>query len=332
MINPVFESFLNNLNLPSGINPLLPYLSNHPNIDKVIIYDFSWHLYKSYYSFKNLTAGSVKGSRPVGHIYGILQSVQSLYDKNTLQVFALDGFPDDRAILNGFRQENPSIFGDEEPIQKYKAGRTPPEFDIYQDVTLILLLASNIPNTLVARATNLEADDIGFTLSSGVPNNIKVYLFSGDNDWLQASKTYSTTGSDNVFVMRSINRGTPVVLGSDYNKFPYTNLPIYRALKGDISDSIPPVYPRLNTQYVKELSDNLNTPYDFEFYDSELHRKYKDKININRFIYNYYMCKLSLRDGITIYDFPYNPKLVKVAEKYKLSSYLRFTETIRKEI
>ena len=127
---------------------------------KVVLIDLSWDLYRSYYSYKDL---GVDG-RPTGHVYGAIKTIMQI--KSMKEDYAIvickDGFDLDRKSEDS----------------NYKAGRKELEYSPHKDTDLVLALASRLKDVYIAYDDKQEADDLLFSLSRSVEN--EVVVFSGD--------------------------------------------------------------------------------------------------------------------------------------------------------
>ena len=202
----------------------------------VFLLDYSWHLHRSYHTFKNLTAGPNGLGRPTGHIYGILSTLQLLRTRypDSVIILCQDGVPVKRREL----YESKGL--------EYKSGRSELEFNFYQDIPTINGLAYLIPRVYLAYHPEQESDDCMYALAKQIESFslAKIYIFSGDNDLLQSI-------SDNIMVFRNFNSITknPNIIDNTYlktddkmiSKFYETDsyhLPYFRAIVGDSSDSM----------------------------------------------------------------------------------------------
>lgn len=200
---------------------------------EVYVIDLSYILYRSYHSLKNLGVTNEFGVfRPTGHIVGVLSALTGIKDfaPNAIILITLDGYPVARRELC----ESVGI--------EYKAGRSKPEYNIKADISMICDLACHIPDTYIVESDDEESDDIMFALSRHLDKSNKVYLYTRDNDLLQAI-------NDNTFVVRDFKDGKPTIV--DYEVYmnseeftkkfysvPPNRLPYFRALTGDSSDNI----------------------------------------------------------------------------------------------
>jgi DNA polymerase-1 len=135
-------------------------------------------------------------------------------------------------------------------------------YDIHQDVQDILDVATMIPGVYYAQHPELEADDLLYSLAKKFEKSAveKVYIYSGDDDLLQAV-------SEKVVVIRKWESSprTPLeVLGISYVKEKYgvspDRFPFYKMIVGDTSDNIPglPRFPRLLLQQICNDCDALD--------------------------------------------------------------------------
>lgn len=235
----------------------------------LVVCDLSWLMYRSMYSY---TADRFfyydEGVRkPTGHIFGVLRSIVTLRQKynNPDIILCRDGLPKDRIELLGgtiTENEDGSLSVDR---GEYKTGRAPASYNVHKDAQLICDIASTMPGVYYAYDRFKESDDLLFSLAKlNKDRYTRVLIFSGDNDLLQAI-------DDNIFVLRSMTKDG--VLLDDYYcqmesefKVPAKALPIYRALRGDVSDTIEGVYPRLSKDFARYVATNFDTIEDIKWH------------------------------------------------------------------
>lgn len=209
---------------------------------KTVLIDLSWDLYRSYYSFKDLKIGE----RPTGHIYGVCRTVMQILamkeDYNI--ILCKDGFDLDRSTTD----------------ENYKAGRKELEYSPHKDTDLVLALLSRLRGVYIAYDDKQEADDLMFSLSKVIDN--QVIIFSGDNDLLQSV-------NDRVVVARGIDKGLFKIIDREYIRtnermvtlFRNTeteNLSKYRAIVGDSSDNLKGVYPRFPRALASKIANSFS--------------------------------------------------------------------------
>jgi DNA polymerase-1 len=180
-------------------------------------------LYRAFYALpQSITTSS---GLPTNALYGFTSMVLKLLDSEEevgIGVVWDGGLP-------AFRME---IF------PEYKANRSsmPEELRVQLDHLDEILEAMNIP---AIRAEGFEADDALATLSKRVPEDVELFIVTGDQDAMQLVdgrvKVLRTTRG----VSETKAYGREEVIG-DYGVTP-EQIPDYKALVGDPSDNIPGV-------------------------------------------------------------------------------------------
>lgn len=217
--------------------------------NKVFLLDYSWHMYRNYYVFKNLSIDIQGYHRPTGHIYGILKTLRTINDNypNSLIILCKDGIPVRRNQLMA------------ESGLEYKADRPELEFNFFQDLNYITALAMLIPNVYLAYNEDQESDDIMYALAKQIERLStisNIYIYSGDNDLLQGiSDRISVVRSHSSSNLQLINNETLQTDDNLIKKFQgltSDKLPLYRAIVGDSSDAIKGLYryPRKDAKQV----------------------------------------------------------------------------------
>ena len=220
--------------------------------------DFSYILYRSYYSLKNFAVELEGGlKRPTGHIVGVLSTIMNLidYDENAYIFLCLDGYP-------LYRKELCESIG-----VGYKADRTKPDYNIKADTDLICNLLMHIPNVYVVENDEAESDDLMFALSRHLDKSNKCFIYTGDRDLLQAI-------NENTSIITGWKNSKPIIITQDsytsdetlYKKFRACQpdkLPFYRAFVGDSSDNLKGVY-RMNKDFACQLATIMQSIDDID--------------------------------------------------------------------
>jgi len=225
---------------------------------KVILADYSWHLYKSFHTpaFKEFTAEDKNGNLiPTNIHFGLCQFVKSVVSRDLAcrLIFCRDAGMGGRNLLD--------------PMYKSSRESTPEVYDHIDEIESILCLC---PNVWFAKADGYEADDVMAQLAFEIKEKGEyvVEINSGDNDMLQMMEY-------GVPVTRKVRRGIFDYLDQDYvnekwnppkhqldkYKFdtegcyslPYSRILRMRAFYGDTSDDIASVVPRLNRAFVRSF-------------------------------------------------------------------------------
>ena len=301
------------------------------NADEVFLLDLSWHLHRNWHIFKWMSAGDNGLGRPTGHIYGILNTIQSIKEKNPKAVIILckDGVPIERN----------DMFNSVE--SSYKEGRPELEFNFYDDVPVIVALSYMVPGVYLAYDPCKEADDIMYALAKQTEeiSEAKIYIFSGDDDLLQGI-------TDRIKVIRKFEgKGDIEEIDNNYiltdetmlKKFHGVDshhLPYYRCIVGDKSDKVPgiPRFPREFASRIAKSCEKFGDIYNFKgplskteqkYYDMLLSSDWKSVIEMN-----YNMMKLT-----SDIDVPLSRKKVNVENtvliirKYKLSKFEKYVKS-----
>lgn len=206
-----------------------------------VLVDVSWCCHRYHYSYntKAQVVASKRGEGPVavGVLYGFAQCVKGIRHvwPNADIVFCVDNVP------TGPRAEL---------LEEYKAGREHnPE--VYAQKDLALSLVNQLPYVSCAEIEGQEADDVmAFLFYKYHAQGHKVIVHTSDNDMLQLM-------SDGGLVYHRISRTKSEYYDEAYirnsKKYhplvtPKTILP-FRVLRGDTSDNISSVYPRIPKEF-----------------------------------------------------------------------------------
>lgn len=135
--------------------------------------------------------------------------------------------------------------------------------------TIIPNLLKNNPNFHKIRINKLEADDIIATICKQINPNIKVYLLSGDEDFLQL-------GRPNLYFINFKTKKPKELTVHDASLLLHKKL-----LLGDKSDCIPSIFPPRFSSKIKKLL--VNSIIDFNNFINNLNT---DKEIINKYKHN----------------------------------------------
>jgi DNA polymerase-1 len=194
----------------------------------VFLLDTSWHLYRSHFVYPTLTTHIQEEERPSGHVYGVVKVITDIKHF----------FPSAVIVLVEEKKEGDGKLAWRKALlPEYKEGRTALEYNIFGDLNDIYTIAMLFPDVYVASSPGMEADDILYSLAKQLERQTSpVYIYSGDNDLLQAV-------TERIHVVKGIIDGGLDIYDSArvMEKFGVTpqNLPLYRAVTGDSSDKIP---------------------------------------------------------------------------------------------
>lgn len=216
-------------------------------MQKAVIIDLSWVMYRSYYTFLNFSfIDSENKVVPTGAIYGVLRQHLALRE-------AFPGATFHYAIEP---EVNPRYQYD----ANYKSGRkhTPESkaatFGMQWHMVSMLRL---FPDTNVWTAKEGEADDVINTLATQYACTHETYVFSADNDLLPLM-------SKGVKIFRSLKKDAIGYVADDYikEKFgidaPPDSIPLLKIVRGDRSDNIPVAVERFPTRLLATALKECN--------------------------------------------------------------------------
>lgn len=236
----------------------------------LVVCDLSWLMYRSYYSYPISRFYYQDGDgiyKPNGHVFGVLRSIVELRKKfpNSDIVLCKDGVPKDRIELLGGSVEEGSDGKLKITRGEYKEGRGNIPYNLHTDSDTICNLCSSLPGVYYAYDKFKESDDLMYALAKNNKNRYdKIYVYSGDNDLLQ-------TIDDNIFVIRSLAKDAIILddywvqMVSDY-RVPAKKLPIFRSMRGDVSDTIEGIYPRLSKDFARHVATNFDSIEEIEWF------------------------------------------------------------------
>ena len=225
-----------------------------------ILIDFSW-LYNKYYFVASYALGNdITGnfndtieSNLYRMLYEFLKRIVAI--NNVKVILALDS---PTSTLNNFK-----IF------EGYKQNRTKElKKEVYSILDVILKkLIKNLNKESFAfvKAKGYEADQIISYIVKKLHNKKEIIIFSGDKDLIQL------TSYPNTFISDKFEKGNFIIKTDEelFKKFKnskdedFTRISTnkrdilkYRSLKGDSSDNLPPVFPRIKDREIVEIIKN----------------------------------------------------------------------------
>lgn len=230
---------------------------------KLVLMDFSWLYNKYYYVAKgsfsvnkenNLDDKERLKSNLTRMLFQFLTLVEKSYP-NAKVALALDS---PTSTLN-----NSKIF------EEYKQNRNKEEkkkvYSFLNSILEYLVKNLNYKNFSFVKAKGYEADQILAYIIKKYHEKFCIILFSGDKDLLQLS------AYKNVFISDKFEKGNFIIKtdeeifekfknsrGEDFTRISKNKKDIlkYRTLKGDTSDNLSPVYPRIRDKDIKEIIQN----------------------------------------------------------------------------
>lgn len=275
----------------------------------VFLIDCMWHCYRSFYSFADMNKDGV----PTGHLFGMARLIQTIVQNYDAVVFICeDGVPVRRKALN----------------EDYKANRTF-TYSFRKDFTVIEKLIQDIPNVYMAYNDREEADDLMFSISRIKDYGNHFFIYSGDNDLLQAI-------DDTTLVCRKISMSGLETIGreSDYYKDKFKDLepyqiPYYRAIIGDSSDNIKPVIPRFPRKLAYEFAKSCARDGSIPMYCGDTPTQQKKTLELsNSIVYGRNISLMKLEQhSVYLREKDYSPGVsVRIAEEYGLKGYANFVK------
>lgn len=225
-----------------------------------ILIDFSW-LYNKYYFVASYALGNdITGnfndtieSNLYRMLYEFLKRIVAI--NNVKVILALDS---PTSTLNNFK-----IF------EGYKQNRNKElKKEVYSILDVILKkLIKNLNKESFAfvKAKGYEADQIISYIVKKLHNKKEIIIFSGDKDLIQL------TSYPNTFISDKFEKGNFIIKTDEelFKKFKnskdedFTRISTnkrdilkYRSLKGDSSDNLPPVFPRIKDREIVEIIKN----------------------------------------------------------------------------
>lgn len=307
--------------------------------EELCLVDTSWLLNRSLYAFKDFcdTHGN-----PIGALFGTTNFIKTVINRQLPTIFCLDSKSEFRRNLN----------------EEYKANRESKNVWTMHDE--LKELSRGVGHIWFAEAEGFEADDVIFSLANKFSDaGSIVYVYSSDNDMLQ------TLQFPNVCVTRKLTQDSIecITESSEYytKNYPVSpdKLAVYRAFRGDASDNLSPVVPRMQDKLIVqivEMLDTFITKRGQDLYSKERIIKVLDsykwtetqqnwinklKENLDKFINNYTIMKLNPIET-NIYglmgDIKETIRFAEEKELYQYSEFLRkwkgvpIDETIRPDI
>lgn len=284
--------------------------------DQVILVDFSWLTYRSYYAFEGLSVEIDGQVVKTGTMYGTLRDINQILETFPLALVVVitEGLdPDDRNVI----------------LPEYKGTRTE-KLEVFElrDDTLSAL--ANFPRVHFVRGVRGEADDaIGIMARWAVDEGARqVFIHSKDNDMLQIPRNLEDAQK-----IGYLDDGRFVPFGEFCQKkygVPCHKILLYRSVLGDGSDNIPRLIDRFPRKLLKEIVDHIDHPYGFLEDGPAEHFTCKWSIalenKINDWLRNYEVMRLRY-DTPLLEFFPEPKDAMYFVNRYKMRSALRFFST-----
>ena len=221
----------------------MPNLLDTPRYDHIVV-DTANIATANFYYHADMTYKEKK----VGMVYGVFNILLSLIKRfpNTYLNILLEG----RSQLRKIKYPD------------YKAGRLKRmDADGYRESMNDLMVALKLYGCTTWRHDAYEADDIADYLVDGDRSNGRHLLVSNDQDWWKFTDSWN-----HIFMKGAIYDGD--ALGRKLG-FPVHKLDMYKILRGDKSDNIKPIVPRIpekailhfiNHERIWDTRDLINLP------------------------------------------------------------------------
>lgn len=228
---------------------------------RIILMDFSWLYNKYYYVAKHAVSqqDNLDTNKDVSEVVlrmlkQFLSIVKNSY-RGSKVILALDS---PTSTLKNF-----SIF------EGYKQNRNKEEKkEVYKDINSIIRGLNDFFNSLdfsFVRAKSYEADQVLAYIVKKYSVDNEIFIFSGDKDLIQL------TSYPNTFISDKFEKGNFIIKtntelfskfknskGEDFTRISTNKRDIlkYRSLKGDSSDNLSPVFPRIKDKEIIEIIQN----------------------------------------------------------------------------
>lgn len=226
---------------------------------RIILIDFSW-LYNKYYYVAKYSASQKEGldfgksedEVTLRMLKQFLNIIKNSY-KDTKVILALDS---PTSTL-----KNIAIF------EGYKQNRNKEEKkEVYKNINKIISKINKaIPSFSFIKSKTYEADQLIASLVKKYCNNYEIIIFSGDKDLIQL------TSFPNTYISDKFEKGQFIIKtdkelfekfknskGEDFTRVSMNKKDIlkYRTLKGDTSDNLSPVFPRIKDTEIVDIIKN----------------------------------------------------------------------------
>lgn len=293
--------------------------------DRVFLLDLSWHLHRNHHSF-NWMGVDVSGyTRPTGHLYGVLYTIETLKTKfpDCAIILCQDGIPAERQELAGQLESG------------YKDGRAELAFDFYKDIPILKAACFLTSNVYWAFNEDKESDDIMYALAKQIEqtSDIPVFIYSGDNDLLQAIdeqiKVVRKTAPNGDLIEIGRNEvATSEEFTKKFHGVTPDKLPFFRCIVGDSSDNIKGI-PRFPRALARDIAMNCNSFEDIFAYTpiTATEVKYCNMLNEYKktVALNYKLMKLESNYNVNILrGKPDIDKILTTLKELQMNKYLRF--------
>lgn len=222
---------------------------------RVVLVDFSWVYHKAFHVHRDLCYFTLQGPVKTGAIFGTVRDLSILYIDYPVQFYVVTEPEEnmERLMLS----------------DTYKAGRCDGrDKEVYSQYEDALIAVSQLPFVKVISSNQSgEADDV---IQSFILDHASEYdeflVYANDNDLLQVAGKVPHV----FYVKREVGgNGGRLYLKpfAEYSQEKYGVAPgamlMYRSLRGDSSDNISAVWPRLSSKLAKKIAEAYATPQEY---------------------------------------------------------------------
>ena len=228
---------------------------------KLILIDFSW-LYNKYYYV-------AKGSFSINDKECRMKEIKDNLLRMLLQFFRVLEESYAGVKIVSVLDSPVTTLESYKIFEGYKQNRNKEEkkkvYRSFDEILKKLISLSNSKNFSFIKAKGYEADQILAYIVKKYCDKSEIIIFSGDKDLLQL------TAYPNVYISDKFEKGNFIIKtdkeifekfknskGEDFTRISTNKKDIlkYRVLKGDVSDNLSPVYPRIRDKEIVEIVQN----------------------------------------------------------------------------
>lgn len=222
-------------------------------VEDLILIDFSWVYNKYYFVAKSqLNKQDVKDD-VARMLYEFFSRIPIAYNNPTI-IFALDS--------------STKSTGNFALNEEYKQNRdSEGKKEVYKDLQEIVMKLHASLNSCFSfvKAKGYEADQVLAYISKKYHNKKRIIIYSGDKDLIQLTSYPNVHISDKFSSGKFIEKTDKELFekfknskGEDFTRISTNKKDIlkYRSLKGDPSDNLKPVFPRIKDTEIKEIIQN----------------------------------------------------------------------------
>ena len=196
--------------------------------------DVSWLLYRGYFAFSKIYS-------EFPELHFLVKKLESILSSNKENIIHM--------CCDGYNPKGRRLLGSEYKANRHQEG----SYDVYTGLSSFINLLRN-DRVKIYYNKDYESDELIFTLSRLLEGRKKI--LSGDKDLLQALKSDTVIDSGKSFLITEASY--KIDYADQFLEVDPIRLPIFRAIRGDVSDTLKPPVARFPKKVAAKIASSID--------------------------------------------------------------------------